>query len=42
MRTIELPWDTWRAVSAILREKSLPFMLDHADLIEQQLEPALA
>ncbi len=38
MRTIELPWETWRAVIAVLREKALPYMLDHADHIERQLE----
>jgi hypothetical protein len=38
MRTIELPWETWRAVIAVLREKALPYMLEHADQLEQQLE----
>ena len=38
MRTIELPWETWRAVIAALREKALPSMLEHADALEQQLE----
>jgi hypothetical protein len=38
MQTIELPWEAWRAVIAILREKALPFMLEHADALEQQLE----
>jgi hypothetical protein len=36
--TIELPWDAWRAVIAALREKALPYMLDHADQLEQQLD----
>jgi hypothetical protein len=35
MRTIELPWETWRAVIATLREKALPYMLEHADRLEQ-------
>ena len=38
MRTIELPWETWRAVIAVLREKALPYMLEHADHIERLLE----
>jgi hypothetical protein len=37
-RTIELPWETWRTVIAALREKALPYMLEHADYLEQQLE----
>jgi hypothetical protein len=38
MRAITLPWDDWRAVIAVLREKALPSMLEHADHLEQQLE----
>jgi hypothetical protein len=38
VRTITLPWETWRAVIAALREKGLPSMLDHADHLERQLE----
>jgi hypothetical protein len=38
MRTIELPWETWRAVIAVLREKGLAYMLEHADHIERLLE----
>jgi hypothetical protein len=38
VNTIELPWETWRAVIAALREKGLPYMLDHADHIERLLE----
>ena len=38
MNTIELPWETWRAIIAALREKGLPYMLAHADLLERQLE----
>ncbi len=38
MSTIELPWETWRAIIAVLREKALPSMLEHADSLEQQLE----
>jgi hypothetical protein len=38
MCTLELPWETWRAVIAVLREKALPSMLEHADRFEQQLE----
>jgi hypothetical protein len=38
MRTITLPWETWRAVIAVLRAKALPSMLDHAGRLEQQRE----
>ena len=38
MRTIELPWETWRAIIAVLREKALPSMLEHANVVEEQLE----
>ena len=38
MRTIELPWETWRAIIALLRAKDLPYMLDRADSIERQLD----
>jgi hypothetical protein len=33
-----LPWETWQAVIAALREKALPSMREHANLIEEQLE----
>jgi hypothetical protein len=38
MRTIALSWEDWRAFIAALCEKGLPYMLDHADALEQQLE----
>ncbi len=38
VRTVERPWETWRAVIAVLREKGLPYMLEHADHIERLLE----
>ena len=38
MKTIELPWETWRAIIAALRGKALPSMLEHTDRLEQQLE----
>ena len=38
MTTITLSWDDWRAVIAVLREKGLPYMLEHANVIEEQLE----
>jgi hypothetical protein len=38
MREITLPWEPWRAVIAVLREKGLPYKLDHADPLERQLE----
>jgi hypothetical protein len=36
MNTIALSWEDWRAVIAILR-KALPSMLEHANVIEEQL-----
>jgi hypothetical protein len=38
MNTIELPWETWRDVIDALRAKGLPYMLEHADQLEQELE----
>ena len=38
MRTIELPWETWQAVIAVLREKAVPYMPEHADILERQLK----
>ena len=38
MNPITLPWETWRAVIAALRAKGLPYMLEHANVIEEQLE----
>ena len=38
MNTITLPWETRRAVIAALREKGIPHMLEHANVIEEQLE----
>jgi hypothetical protein len=38
MNAIELPWEIWRAVIAALREKALPSMLEHANVIEEQLQ----
>jgi hypothetical protein len=38
MTAVALPWETWRAVIAVLRAKALPHMLNHADELEQQLE----
>jgi hypothetical protein len=38
MRTIELPWEPWRSVTAALREKALPYMLEHADYLERLLQ----
>jgi hypothetical protein len=33
-----LLWEDWRAVIAVLRQKALPYMVEHADALEQQLE----
>ena len=38
MNAIELPRDTWRAVIAALRESVMPYMLQHAHVIGEQLE----
>jgi hypothetical protein len=42
MRTIELPWETWRAVIAALREKGLPYMLEHVDYPEESCSSGMA
>jgi hypothetical protein len=34
-RTIALPSESWRAIIAVLRDEALPYMLDHADHLEQ-------
>ena len=38
MRTIELPWETWRAIIAALRDKALLSKLEHAERLEQLLD----
>ena len=38
VRTITLPWETWRAAIDALRAKGLPYMLEHSDHIERLLE----
>lgn len=38
MNTTTLPWEDWRAIIAVLREKGLDSMLAHADRLEQMLE----
>jgi hypothetical protein len=38
MNAIELPFETWRAVIDALRAKGLPYMLEHADQLEQKLD----
>jgi hypothetical protein len=38
VRRVELSWEDWRAVIAVLRIKALPYMLEHADHIERILE----
>ncbi len=37
MNVITRPWETWRVVVAMLREKGLPSMLEQATVIEEQL-----
>ena len=38
MQTIELTWEEWRAIIDALRAKGLRYMLEHADIIERQLD----
>jgi hypothetical protein len=38
MNVITLSWETWRAVITVLRAKALPAMLEHVNVIEEQLE----
>jgi hypothetical protein len=38
MRRVVLSWEDWRAVIAVLRQKALPYMLEHANHIERLLE----
>ena len=38
MRTVALSWETWRAIIDMLRTKGLPYMVEHADSLERQLE----
>jgi hypothetical protein len=35
---LELPWEIWRAIIDALRANPLPYRLEHADRIEQQLD----
>jgi hypothetical protein len=32
------PWETWRAGIAVLHEKAVSYRLEHANVIEEQLE----
>jgi hypothetical protein len=38
MQAIALPWETWRALIAVLREKPPPSLLEQANVIEAQFE----
>jgi hypothetical protein len=38
LNPITRSWEDWRAVITVLREKALPSMLEHANVIEEQLE----
>jgi hypothetical protein len=38
MNAITLPWETSRAVSAVLHEKGPPYMLEHANIIVRRLD----
>jgi len=37
MNAVELPFEIWRAIIDALRQKGLPYMLEHADQLERQL-----
>ena len=38
MKSIELTWEDWRAVIAVLRSSGLRYKVEHADHIERLLE----
>ena len=38
MRVIELSWEDWRGIIDALRAKGLPYMREHADFLERQLD----
>ena len=38
MNSVELPFETWRAVIDLLRAKGLPYMLEHAEQLERKLD----
>jgi hypothetical protein len=38
MQAIELPWETWRAMIAVLRTTEAPYKPEHANVIEEQHE----
>ena len=38
MWSLELPWETWRAMIAFLRETELPYARQHAVIIERSLD----
>lgn len=38
MVVIELPWEVWRSIIDALRARGLPYMREHADYIERQLD----
>jgi hypothetical protein len=38
MNPITLSWEHWRAVIEVLRAKELPYMREHADIIERLLD----
>ena len=42
MRTITLPWETWRAVIAMLCGTELSYARDHANVIKRKLDQGAA
>jgi hypothetical protein len=38
MHAISLPFETWLAIIDVLRAHDLPYMVEHADLIEAKLD----
>jgi hypothetical protein len=42
MWTLTLPRETWQRIIEALRERTIPYMLEHADILEQRLIQAPA
>ena len=38
MRTLEFPWETWRAIIDFLRATEMPDYHEHADILEGKLD----
>jgi hypothetical protein len=42
MWTLALPFETWHAIIDTLRERTIPYMLEHADILEQRVDQVSA